>query len=408
MPSPLGDATTALIKATIPALAEYGIAITRAMYARLFQNREIAALFNQSNQSNGMQPEALAGAILAYARNIDTLEVLGPAVERIAEKHVGAHILPEHYHFVAEALLGAISDVLGDAATPEILDAWGEAYWFLANVLIEREKDLREAAARAEGGWTGWRPFIIADKIRESEFITSFILRPTDGGPVLRHRPGQYLTVTLSPAGAPPLKRNYTISCAPNGKYYRLSVKREASGGGASAFLHDQMKVGDTLLATPPAGDFVLPENQTRPVILVSAGVGLTPMVSMAESLAARHCPVPVHFIHCTQNSKTHAMGTALNALAEKHKDRMTVTTFYSRPLATDEQGVAYDQKGRMTAQWLMAWLSTHMPLMDADLYVCGPRQFLHDMLTGLDAAGVPAERVHHELFGPTISLQAA
>ncbi|WP_072572877.1 NO-inducible flavohemoprotein [Granulibacter bethesdensis] len=408
MPSPLRDASIALIKATIPALAEHGITITQTMYARLFQNREIAALFNQSHQSNGMQSEALAGAILAYAHNIDNLAVLGPAVERIAAKHVGAHILPEHYHFVAEALLGAISDVLGDAATPEILDAWGEAYWFLANVLIKREKDLREAAARAEGGWTGWRPFIVADKIRESDCITSFILRPADGGPVLWHQPGQYLTITLSPAGIPPMKRNYTISCAPNGKYYRLTVKREASGGGASAFLHDQMSVGDTLLATPPAGDFVLPETQMRPVILVSAGVGLTPMVSMAESLAARHCPVPVHFIHCTPNSKTHAMGAALNALAERHKDRMTVTTFYSRPLATDEQGVAYDQQGRITAQWLTVWLAAHIPLMDADLYLCGPHSFLHDMLTGLDAAGVPAERINHELFGPTISLQAA
>ena len=128
MPTPLTPATIALIKATVPALDAHGLAITRRMYERLFENPDIRDLFNQSHHGEtGSQPKALAQAVLAYARNIDNLGVLGGAVERIAQKHVALNILPEHYPFVADALLGAIGDVLGEAATPEIAAAWGEA-----------------------------------------------------------------------------------------------------------------------------------------------------------------------------------------------------------------------------------------------------------------------------------------
>ncbi|OYV40841.1 MAG: nitric oxide dioxygenase, partial [Rhodospirillales bacterium 20-64-7] len=137
MPAPLSEKTISLIKATVPALEEHGLTITRRMYERMFQNEAIRDLFNQSHHGEtGSQPRALAGAVLAYARNIDNLGVMGGAVERIAQKHVALNILPEHYPFVADALLGAIKDVLGAVATAEIVAAWGEAYWFLAEILI--------------------------------------------------------------------------------------------------------------------------------------------------------------------------------------------------------------------------------------------------------------------------------
>jgi nitric oxide dioxygenase len=141
MTQPLSDQTIALVKATVPALEAHGLDIVNEMYSRMFQNPNIRDLFNQSHHGDaGSQPRALTGAILAYASNIENLGALAPAVERIAQKHVGLQILPEHYPHVAEALLGAIKAVLGDAATDEILAAWGEAYWFLANILIAREQ----------------------------------------------------------------------------------------------------------------------------------------------------------------------------------------------------------------------------------------------------------------------------
>src|SRR5262249_26241987 len=163
MMNPLSAETIALVKATVPALAAHGPVITKTMYRRLFVREDIRALFNQANQGDGgAQVHALAGAILAYAQNIENLRALTPVVERIAHKHVGYHILPEHYPFVAEALLGAISEVLGGAATPEIIKAWGDAYWFLAEILKKREAVIRDEIMRLEGGWNGWRKFVVA------------------------------------------------------------------------------------------------------------------------------------------------------------------------------------------------------------------------------------------------------
>jgi nitric oxide dioxygenase len=176
-------------------LEAHGLAVVQEMYARMFRNPDIRDLFNQSHHGDsGSQPRALTGAILAYAGNIDNLGALAPAVERIAQKHVGLQILPEHYPHVGEALLGAIKTVLGEAATDEILQAWGEAYWFLANILIAREERLYTDQGSADGGWNGWREFAVAEVVSESSVITSFILRPVDGGPVMAHKPGQYLT----------------------------------------------------------------------------------------------------------------------------------------------------------------------------------------------------------------------
>src|SRR5215218_11136763 len=152
MPKDLSGRTIALVKATVPALEAHGVTITRRMYERMFQNEAIRDLFNQSHHGEtGSQPKALAAAIIAYARNIEGLAALAPAVERIAQKHVGLNILPEHYPYVADALLGAIGDVLGEAATEEVLAAWGEAYWYLAEVLIARERTIYTSLASAPG-----------------------------------------------------------------------------------------------------------------------------------------------------------------------------------------------------------------------------------------------------------------
>ncbi|HJS86131.1 MAG TPA: globin domain-containing protein, partial [Acetobacteraceae bacterium] len=158
MPDALSDRTIELVKRTVPALEAGGVAITDRMYQILFRNPEIRDLFNQSHHGeSGSQSKALTAAIIAYARNIDNLGALASRIERITQKHVGLNILPEHYHFVAEALLGAIKDVLGDAATPDILGAWAEAYWFLADLLIAREAIIYSRLAAAPGGWNGWR-----------------------------------------------------------------------------------------------------------------------------------------------------------------------------------------------------------------------------------------------------------
>lgn len=143
----LSPETIATVKATAPALKEHGLEITKAMYKRMFAaNPEVKDMFDQAAQASGEQPKRLATAILAYAENIDKLENLGGPVMRMAQRHVETHVKPEHYPIVAENLLAAIKEVLGDAATDPILAAWGEAYWFLADILISKEAELYAAA----------------------------------------------------------------------------------------------------------------------------------------------------------------------------------------------------------------------------------------------------------------------
>jgi nitric oxide dioxygenase len=147
MPKPLSPETIAIMKSTAPALREHGVAITTRMYERLFVDPAIKALFDQAAQKSGEQPKRLAAAILAFAENADKLSALTPAIERMAARHVETNVRPEHYPAVANALLPAIKDVLGDAVDETVLTAWGEAYWFLADVLMAREATLYTEAA---------------------------------------------------------------------------------------------------------------------------------------------------------------------------------------------------------------------------------------------------------------------
>jgi nitric oxide dioxygenase len=367
------------------------------MYARLFKDAHIRELFNHANQGEGgSQVHALAAAIVAYAKNIDNLAPILPVVERIAHKHIGYHILPEHYPFVARALMDAIAEVLGDALTPELAAAWGEAYWFLADLLKEREAEIRQGLEAQSGGWVGWRPFVIAEKIPESDVVTSFILRPQDGKPVVRHRPGQFLTFRLTFSDGTLAKRNYSISCAPNDDAYRISVKREPNGDGGSRYLHDSTTVGDIIEATPPAGDFFLPDEPERPIVLLSAGVGLTPMVSILETVVSRYPDLKAHYVHGALNSSTHAMDQHVRTIAKRHGG-VQVATFYSDPSAKDAAGLTHDHDGYITVDWLR----DNTPLHNADYYLCGPKPFLRSLVRGLASAGVSPNLIHYEFFGP-------
>jgi len=402
MSQALSERTVTIVKATVPALEAHGLEIVREMYARMFQNPEIRDLFNQSHHGDsGSQPRALTGAILAYAANIDNLGALTAAVERIAQKHVGLQIMPDHYPHVASALLGAISHVLGEAATEDVLAAWGEAYWFLANILITREAALYENLAAAEGGWNGWRAFEVAEVQPESSVITSIILRPVDRGPVLAHKPGQYLTFWLDLPGHSPIKRNYSISSAPNGETYRISVKREPHGL-ASTWLHEHARPGKILKVGAPAGDFFLPEDPQRPIVLLSGGVGLTPMVSMLETLAARQSQAQVHYVHGARDIASHAMGDHVRQLAEAIPASRNTVFYENAPEAANL--AAHVRTGRITG----AWLASETPVDKADYYLCGPRPFLRALVSELVAIGVSADRIHYEFFGPADEALAA
>jgi PAS domain S-box-containing protein len=248
-------------------------------------------------------------------------------------------------------------------------------------------------------GDTAPRPFAIESRHRESDVITSFVLRPLDGRPPALHVAGQHLTLFADIPGAGRQKRNYTISSAPNGETYRISVKREPQGV-VSKWLHDAAQPGTRLDIAPPGGSFVLPGSDERPVVMVSAGVGLTPMVAMLEAAAAQRRALHLQFIHSTQSARNQAFGARVRALAAAHGGVET-TFVHTRPGTDEVAGRDFDRAGGLEP----GWLAEHTPITQAHYFVCGPLGFLRTFVPALAKAGVPPERLHYEFFGAVEDL---
>ncbi len=406
----LSDETIATVKATAPVLEQNGELLTRHFYARMFRHHpDVIPFFNPANQAAGSQQKALAAAICAYAANIDRLDVLGNAVELIAQKHASLQIKPEHYPIVGENLLASIREVLGEAATDEIIAAWSEAYQFLAGILIGREKQIYHDHAAAPHGWAGFKRFRLDRKTPESESITSFYLVPEDGGAVPPFKPGQYITVRVpSPCGHPTM-RNYSLSGAPGQPWFRISVKREPAreahipDGFVSNFLHDGVKVGDSLEVGPPCGEFFLDttEHHARPLVLLSAGVGITPVLSMLQAALNEMPERRIFFVHCALNGRVHAFRQEVRELAKNHP-KLAVHYRYSAPEAADRAEKRHDSEGMIDAELV----ESMVPERDADFYFCGPKPFMVGVYQHLIEWGVPASQVRLEFFGPRQELE--
>ncbi|ANS76655.1 nitric oxide dioxygenase [Paenibacillus yonginensis] len=401
----LSQQTIEIIKSTVPVLEVHGQTITSVFYKRMFEaHPELLHIFNQANQRQGKQSTALAGAVYAAAANIDQLENILPVVKQIAQKHRALQIKPEHYPIVGENLLAAIKEVLGEAATPEIMEAWRQAYGVIADVFISIEAEMYKEAEEAKGGWSGYRAFVVERKVKESEVITSFYLKPQDGGEITSYLPGQYITLRVQPEGSAYTHiRHYSLSAAPGGKVYRISVRREEAGEGKPAgvvsnYLHDQVLEGSVVDVSAPAGVFTLDQQRNTPVVLISGGVGLTPMVSMLETLLKEQPHRKVTYIHAAENGSYHAMKLYIEELEAEH-EQMSSYTCYKNPL----EGDSCHQTGYIDETWLRQIADP-----GADFYFCGPVPFMRTVYAALNQMGVPEDRIHYEFFGPAAQLQEA
>ncbi len=394
----LDPKTIQTIKSTVPVLKEYGTAITSRFYELLFTNHpELLNVFNHANQHKGRQQGALANAVYAAAVHIDRLEEILPAVKQIAHKHRSLGVQPEQYPIVGEYLLKAIKDVLGDAATDDILDAWAKAYQVIADVFIQVEADMYQEAENQVGGWKDFREFKLVKKETESKVITSFYLKPADGNALAPFLPGQYVSVKTEIPGDPHTHiRQYSLSDSTNQDYYRLSVKKE---GRVSKYLHDQVKEGDSLFLSAPAGDFTLDTKSQKPLVLIGAGVGLTPLVSMLETTLIDKTDREIHFVHAAINGEFQAMGRRLSGLADGN-ETLKVYFCYEEPTEQDYQNPHFVKEGYIDSAWLQSVLPT-----DADFYICGPEGFMKMAVQGLHQMNIPSENIHFEFFGPAIDL---
>ncbi|MCL6239787.1 NO-inducible flavohemoprotein [Acinetobacter sp. ANC 5033] len=389
-----------LVKATVPVLRENGVALTGYFYNRMLGNNpDLKETFNMGHQRSGAQAQALAGAVLAYAENIEDPSVLLPIVELIAHKHVSLNIQAPDYNIVGENLLHSISEVLSISMEDPLIAAWAAAYGQLADLFISTEKAIYEQHQQTKGSWLGWRNFKIAKKVAESDEITSFYLEPSDGGDLPKYEAGQYISVrVLVDELGLKQPRQYTLSTNPQDNYLRISVKREDQKGDlvpgwVSNTLHG-LEIGSEIEVSAPTGNFFLIDSQKRNVF-ISGGVGLTPMIAMLNQLVTLDMPQPVTFIHACRSKQVHAMHKHIQDLEAKYP-RLSTFTAYEFPHANDKLGEDYDAAGRLD----LGSMDTALLPINADYYLCGPMPFMAEQQKALIARGIPASNIHSEAFG--------
>lgn len=397
-----------VIQSTVPVLETHGEQITTRFYEMMFTDHpELYNIFNVIHQKKKQQQKALANAVYQAAKHIDRLNEILPVLETVFQKHRSLGVKAEHYPIVGKYLLLAIKDVLGDAATDEILNAWEKAYGVLASVFIEKEQALYDETASQNGGWDGWREFIVKHKIPESNVITSFYLEPADGKALPTYLPGQYISVKFFLEDLQYHQiRQYSLSDAPGKEYYRISVKKEDANehpaGMISSFLHDSIDEGDTLSVSAPAGDFYLNTEKTTPIVLLSGGVGQTPMMSMFNHLLTDKSERELIYIHAAINGEHHAFQKHVQEQATIHKN-IKAYICYEKPNQIDQERQNYDKAGFVD----FPWLKQIIPTTDADFYFCGPIPFMKSIKSSLLALDVPVERIHYEFFGPANPMDA-
>jgi ferredoxin-NADP reductase/MOSC domain-containing protein YiiM len=254
------------------------------------------------------------------------------------------------------------------------------------------------AASGPPPAWRGFRPFRVSRKVRESRNVISLVLEPTDGQPVAAALPGQFVVLRLGPTSAPALMRSYSLSGEPGASSYRVSVKREAHGA-ASAFVDDVLQVGDTVHASAARGSFILRPGD-MPVVLLSAGIGVTPVLAMLHALAVESSTREVWWLYGTRNGREHPFAEEtrglLAALPHGHSH-----ICYSSPDPGDRPNVDFDAPGRLNMRVLEELNVPH----NGDFYICGPSTFMRDLTAGLASLDVAPDRVHTEIFGAGPSI---
>lgn len=332
---------------------------------------------------------SLVDAVIMFTGYCDNLAMLGGMVERVAHKHVSCGVIEEQYPVVGRALIQALKDVLGnDIVTEEVESAIKEGYYYLAHVFIDKEEKMKVKNEESVGGWRGWRKMILTKKVVETPVHTSFYFTPKDGGLLMRFLPGQYISLRV-PGSPYTMVRNYSLSSFVT-TTYRITVKKEKDGQ-VSSYLHDELQEGAVLEVGVPCGDFVL-RPDTRPIVLIGAGVGITPLVSILQQATA--VSMQVTMIYRAHEEAMYPLKEEVSSL-EKKSDDVYVNIFYT--VNSTGQDISH--------KYSAPSLQKIIPTKDSNFYLCGPQGFLEDTFHFLQSIGVRGDRIIQEQFGPAVSL---
>jgi len=396
----LSEQSVPVVRATLPAVGAAIGDITTLFYRKLFDAHPelLRDLFNRGNQAAGEQQRALAGSIAAFAGMLVERPDARPdtLLSRIAHKHASLGVTADQYKIVHRHLFAAIAEVLGDAVTPEVAAAWDEVYWLMANALVAIEVRLYREAGVAEG--EVWHRMEVVERCDETPDAVSLVLRSADGLPTRPFSPGQYVSVQSRLPDDSRQIRQYSLSAAPDRTDLRITVKHVRGDGQpdgeVSSWLHAHAREGDVLTVSAPFGDLVLTEDD-GPLLLASAGIGVTPMLAMLNHLAASGATRPVTVVHADRDPASHAhRREQLDLIRELPDARLHL--WYEEPgdRAPEASAGHADIAGLELPEGLT-------------VYLCGPVPFMRAVRGDLLRRGVPAAAIHYEVFGPDLWLGA-
>lgn len=397
----LSPESTEVVKATAGVVAEHSEEITKRFYPHMFAaHPELLNVFNVANQAIGEQPKALAASVVAYAVHLIDPDApdFGPVMRRIAHKHVSLGITATQYTIVGHHLMWAVGDVLGEAVTPEVAAAWDEVYWLFASQLIAEE-----ARLYALGGTEPehpWRTYRVVERNEESSEAFSLSLAPVEGD-TPSHEVGQYVAINVPLPDGSTQPRQYTISSGRRADALRVTIKRVHGVDGApegmcSNWLAENAQPGALLELSQPAGDMVLDKDES-PLVLVSAGIGITPIAAIVEDLSRRQPDRQVRIFHADISHADHALYAGLRRQVLSMKDAKAQNWY---------------EKDAESAPTLHPARAGWMDLSDIDVpaeatvFMCGPLPFMQATRKALLGKGIHPERIHYEVFGPDLWAQ--
>ncbi len=394
----LSSESETIVQETATLVAEHADQASAVFYHDMFNaHPELLNVFNEANQAIGEQPKALGASVVAFAVHLidPNAPDFTPVMQRIAHKHVSLGIRASDYLIVGRYLLGAIAKVVGDAMTPPIAAAWDEVYWLFATALIAEE-----ARLYAQAGTDPDQPYHkyrIVERFEESDEAFSLLLAPVSGM-IPNHRTGQYVSIAVDLPDGLRQPRQYTISSGPSGDTLRVTIKRVfgvdgAPDGRVSSWLYHNATPGSLLDVSQPAGDVVLDESDA-PLVLVSAGIGITPVAAIIEDLSRRQPDRMVRIFHADKSHAHHPLYAAM---------RRQILAM------SDAQAQTWYEKDAESAPTLYPARSGFMDLSDiqppqqAVVFMCGPLPFMQIARKTLIDQGVPSASIHYEVFGPDL-----
>ena len=393
----LSEKSRPVIEATAAAVAEHMPEITPKFYAHMFEAHPelLDGLFSRANQRNGEQAQALAGSIVRFA--VHLLENPGTLPEavlaRIAHKHTALGITEDQYQIVYENLFWAIADVLGDAVTPEVAEAWTEVYWLMADALIKLEKGLYAKQAN-DKMWLDWK---VVSKEPTGNAAVTFRFEPADDTPQTPGEAGGFVSVRVKVADGLRQARQYSLSDHAASTTERVITVKLDEAGEVSPVLIQNVEVGDVIELSNPYGE-ITPKDDSAPLMLATAGIGITPAASILSSLAEQGSDREVVVLHADASLESVAL---LGQLTESLSALPNAQAHLWLGVAPEQapEGITVHE-GRMDPSEI------ELP-SGAEVILCGPLAFMQSTRSKLIDAGVPATSIRYEIFGPDLWLAA-